>query len=643
MRLFERGRIGRLEIKNRIAMAPMGTNGLTDIDCGYSRRLIDFYAARAKGGAGLIITGAAVVNTALEGGISHFLPRLDSAAYMGRLSEFCDAVHHYGAKLVLQLTAGFGRVNFLQNNPIPPISASELPCFLDPSVSTRALTVQEIQMLVVSFATSAGMAKIAGVDAIEIQGYGGYLIDQFQTALWNRRTDEYGGDLDGRLRFTMELIAATRSALGPDLPILFKLTPDHYIEGGRTMEEGLEIARRLESAGVDALHVDGGCYEVWHRVIPSMYEPPAPQVDLAAQVRSAVGIPVIAGGKLGDPEIAERVLEEERTDFIALGRPLLADPDWPHKVKAGKLGEIRPCIGCNEGCIGRGYQMKYLSCAVNPLAGMEREYALTPVDGRKSVLVIGGGPGGMEAAAVAASRGCDVTLLERSARLGGKLNLASVPDFKRDIRPLAEYLAREVEKAGVRVELGREATPELVEEMHPDAVIVATGSASRLPDIPGAEAGHVFSIVDLFQEERDPGDDVVVAGGGLCGCETAAYLAGRGKKVALVEMADDLLPDGVNLNTRMAVRALLAERGVEVWTGTELVRVNQASVVVETRGEARELRADSVVVATGFAPNLGLRDALEGTVPVVVAIGDCSEPRNILGAIWEGFHAARVL
>jgi 2-enoate reductase len=643
MRLFERARIGTLELKNRVAMAPMGTNGLTDIDCGYSRRLIDFYAARAKGGAGMIITGAAVADTTLEGGISHFLPRLDSAAYMGRLSEFCDAVHHYGARLVLQLTAGFGRVNFLQNNPIPPISASELPCFLDPTVSTRALTADEIQTLVVSFATAAGMAKISGVDAIEIHGYGGYLIDQFQTSLWNKRTDEYGGDLDGRMRFTMELIGATRSAVGPDLPIIFKFTPDHYIEGGRTMEEGLEIARRLERAGVDALHVDGGCYEVWNRAVPSMYEPPACQIDLAAAVREVVEVPVIANGKLGNPDLAERVIEEGKTDFVAIGRPLLADPDWPNKVKAGKLDDIRPCIGCNEACIGRGYEMKYLSCTVNPLTGMEKEYALTAVDARKSVLVIGGGPGGMEAAAVAASRGCDVTLWEKSERLGGKLHLASVPDFKQDIRPLTDYLSREVEKAGVKVELGRAATADLVAEMNPDVVIIATGSVPRLPDIPGVEASNVFSMVDLFQEERDPGDDVIVAGGGLCGCETAAYLAGQGKKVTIVEMAVELMPEGVNINTMMGVHALLAERGVEVLTGATLVKVNRGSAVVEANGEARELKADSVVAATGFAADPTLRDALEGKVPEVIAIGDCSAPRNILGAIWEGFHAARVL
>jgi 2-enoate reductase len=249
----------------------------------------------------------------------------------------------------------------------------------------------------------------------------------------------------------------------------------------------------------------------------------------------------------------------------------------------------------------------------------------------------------MEAAIVAASRGCDVTLWERSERLGGKLNLASVPEFKRDIRPLTEYLSREVERAGVKVELEKEATADLAARRNPDVVIIATGSMPRLPDIPGVEAGNVFSMVDLFQERKDPGADVIVAGGGLCGCETAAYLAGREKKVTIVEMADQLMPEGVNINTMMAVRALLAQRGVEVLTGARLVSVDRASAVVEVEGKARELKADSVVTATGFAPDLSLRDALEGKVPEVVAIGDCSRPRNILGAIWEGFHAARVL
>ncbi len=643
MKLFERANIGAMELKNRVAMAPMGTNGLTDIDCGYSRRLIDFYTARAKGGAGMIMTGAAVTNTELEGGIAHFLPRMNSPTYMGRLSELCDAVHHYDCKLVLQLTAGFGRVNFVENNPIQPISASETPCFLAPDVSTRALTVQEIAQLVQSFAAAVGMAKVAGVDAVEVQGYGGYLIDQFQSSLWNKRDDDYGGDLDGRMKFTMELLAASRYAAGPDLPIIFKFTPDHYIEGGRRIDEGLEIARRLEAAGVDALHVDGGCYEVWHRVIPSMYEAPAGQIGLARAVKEAVGIPVIANGKLGRPEIAQNVVAEGKTDFVALGRPLLADPEWPEKVRSGRLDDIRPCIGCNEACLGRGYEMKYLSCTVNPLTGMERDYALIPAVSTKRVLVVGGGPAGLEAARVAALRGYQVSLWERASSLGGKMRAAAVPEFKEDIRPLIEYMSAQAHKAGVEIRLDTEATVEAIRAAAPDVVVLATGSVLSLPDIPGLSRSKVLSTVDAMEAECVAGERVLVAGGGLCGCETAVHLSRQGKSVTLVEKMPELVPDGTNINTRMGILELVALAGIEVLTGTSIIEVTEAGAVVDCGGAEREISADAVVMASGFTRDVSLRDALEDSGVEVFVAGDCANPRNIMGAVWDGFHAGRVM
>lgn len=641
MKLFERARIGSMELKNRVAMAPMGTAGMADADQGYSRRLIDFYAARAKGGTGMIITGAAITNTRLEGGLAHALPRLDGPQYLSRLSELCDAVHHYGSKLVLQMSAGFGRVNYLLGNPIPPISASEVPCFRNPTISTRPLTVDEVGEIVTSFAMPAAMAKLAGVDAVEIQGYGGYLIDQFQTALWNKRTDRYGGGLDGRLRFSLELIGATRSMVGPDFPIVYKFTPNHYIPGGRPLEEGLEIARRLERAGVDALHVDGGCYEVWNRVIPSMYEAPACQIPLAAAVKQVVTLPVIAHGKLGDPAVAARVVEDGKADFVALGRPLLADPEWAKKVKEERVDDIRPCIACNEVCLGKRF---YLSCTVNPQTGLEREYALKPIERKKKVLVIGGGPGGLEAARVAASRGCDVSLWEKSDRLGGKLRIAAAPEFKRDIRPLIQYLSTQVEKAGVKVELLKTATPGLVRQAKPDVVIIATGSTFTMPDVPGVEHAHVLNTVELYEGRKPLGDRVLVVGGGLCGCEAAAYLAQQGKQVTIIEMLREVVPEGSKtINNVLAIHALLQQTKVEVMTSTKLVGITETGVIVERNGATQELAADTVVIATGFAPDLSLRDALEEHVPEVVAIGDCSKPRNIDEAIWEGFHAARVL
>lgn len=641
MRLFERARIGTMELKNRVAMAPMGTAGIADADLGYSRRLIDFYAARARGGTGMIITGAAIVNTRLEGGLAHFLPRLDAPQYVSRFSELCDAVHHHGAKLVVQLSAGFGRVNYLLGNPVPPISASAVPCFRDPNVSTRPLTTEEIGEIMMSFAMAAAMAKMAGVDAIEIQGYGGYLIDQFQTALWNRRTDQYGGDLDGRLRFPLEIIGATRAMVGPDFPIIYKFTPEHYIAGGRHLEEGLELARRLEQAGVDALHVDGGCYEVWNRVIPSMYEAPACQIPLAEAVKAVVKLPVIAHGKLGDPAVARRVIEDGKADFVALGRPLLADPEWAKKVKEDRVEDIRPCIACNEVCLGKRF---YLSCTVNPQTGLEREYALTPVERKKKVLVIGGGPGGLEAARTAAARGCDVTLWEKTDQLGGKLRIAAVPEFKRDLRPLIAYLSTQARKAGAKIELQKTATPEAVRQHNPDVVILATGSTFTMPAVPGVDQAHVLNTVDLYEGRRPVGNRVLVVGGGLCGCEAAAYLAQQGKTVTVVEMTDEVVSERTKtINTVQAIQALLAQTQVEVMTRTQLIEIIATGAIVARNGTRQELAADTVVIATGFAPNLSLRDALEEHGLDVVTIGDCTKPRNIDEAIWEGFHAARVL
>jgi len=502
---------------------------------------------------------------------------------------------------------------------------------------TRELTVEEIEMLVESHGIAAEMAKAAGVDAIEILGHGGYLLDQFHTSLWNRRTDRYGGDLDGRLRFSMEIIDATRSAVGASFPIIFRYAADHYMEGGRDLVEGLAIAGRLEAAGVDALHVCGGCYEVWPKAIPCMYEPAACQVNLSEAVKGVVRIPVIADGKLGRPDVAERVLQEGKADFIGLGRPLLADPEWADKVREGRIDDIRPCIGDNEGCMR--FHIGRLGCTVNPITGGETEYAVVPTRKRKSVLVVGGGPGGLEAAMVAALRGHRVTLWERSARLGGLMVAASVPDFKQDMRSLIEYLSTQVNKLGVEVHFMKEATLELVQQFNPEVVIVAVGAASIIPDIPGAKGDNVLSAVDLLLGNREPGETVVMAGGSAVGCETAAYLARKGKKVTVVARRG-LIPEGMNANSRTGLLNLVKESGVEVLTATKLVEIGETGAIVDTDSGKRELKADSIVLALGLQVESTLRGDLEGKVPELYAVGDCVEPRKILNAIWEGFHVA---
>ena len=645
MKLFEPGRIGRLSIKNRIVMAAMGVGALVEPDGRLSQRGIDYYVARAKGGAGFIITGADLTRqieripyASLSGEMV-----IDSKIYTGRLSELADAVHDYGVKVAVQLFAGWGRIAGagLQGRE-EPVAPSALPCFWSPDVIARELTTEEVERLVEAFEFAAEAVSIAGIDAIEINCHAGYLADEFMTSLWNKRTDKYGGDLEGRLRFLLEIIESIKKRVGADFPIIVKYGLTHYLDGARDIEEGLEIARRLEAAGVCALEIDAGCYETWYWTKPTTYSPPGSLVELAEMVKRAVNIPVIAVGKLGYPKLAESVLQEGRADFIALGRPLLADPEWPNKVKEGRLEDIRPCIGDHEGCSGRIAVGKYIGCVVNPMTGMEREFAIRPAERKKSVLVVGGGPGGMEAARIAALRGHKVALWERENVLGGNLISAVVPDFKQDYRSLIKYLTTQIEKLGVGIKLATEATPALIQEAKPDVVIVATGSTTLIPEIPGIEKENVVTAIDLLLGRKEAGETVLIVGGGLVGCETALYLAQKGKKLTVV--ARHSVARDMHAANRMHLLKLLADADVRVFADTSILEIMDKGVAIADKsGKRSVLGADTVVLASGFKPDGRLLETLEDKVAEVYAIGDCVEPRKVENAIHEGFRIARLI
>lgn len=650
-KLFEPGKIGRLSVRNRIAMAPMGIIGLTESDGRISEQGIDYYAERAKGGVGLIISGVCFPTLEIEFGPLLKLGiaplfRADTPEVIPRLRELAEAVHNYGAKIAIQLSAGFGRVisPLLLGMGLENVAPSALPNVWDLRITTRELTTEEVERLVKSFGTAAEIVASAGFDAIELHGHEGYLMDQFMTSLWNKRTDKYGGDLDGRLRFVLEIIENIKNKAGKDFPIIFRYAIKHYIEGGRDVEESLEIARRLERAGVDALHVDAGCYDDWYWPHPPNYQPPGCMVDMAEAVKKVVKIPVITVGRLGYPELAESVLREGKADFVALGRPLLADPQWPLKAQEGRLEDIRPCIGCHEACLGRIFSGGYLSCAVNPACGNERELEIKPAERPKSVLVVGGGIAGMEAARVAALRGHKVALYEKGDRLGGHLIPGSVPEFKRDVALLRDYYTTQLKKLGVKIELGKEVTPRLVEEMKPEVVIMATGSTAIVPDIPGIEKGIVVTAIDLLLGQKKAGERVIVAGGGLVGCETALYLAQQGKRVTIVEMLEEIIPDVFEANKQHLLK-LLAENYVSVLTNARLGRVTDegAIVVNKRRRYEAELKADTVVLALGLKPERGLIEALQGKVPELHVIGDCEEPRKIMDAVWSAFYTTRLI
>ena len=632
MKLFEPGRIGKIPIKNRIVMAPMHVGGLAETDGRLSQRCIDYYVARARGGAGLIIT----TPHSIRRGIKSY------KMWMAGLSELADAAHDYGVKVAVQVGAGQGRnvsPDYLRS--AGAIAPSALPCFFNPHVMTHELSIEEIQELVQGFQFAAEIISAAGIDAIELNCHYGYLADEFLTDLWNKRTDSYGGDLEGRLRFPLETIQAIKKGAGAEFPISFRFGLTHYLEGGRRIEEGLVIARKVEAAGVHAIHVDAGCYETEYWGIPTVYLKPGCLVSLSKMVKKVVNIPVITVGKLGNPELAERVLREGEADFIALGRPLLADPEWPDKVKQGRFEDIRPCVGC-ESCLGRMREGKYISCAVNPTTGMERELAIRQAERGKSVLVVGGGPGGMEAARIASLRGHKVTLWEKGDALGGNLIPASVPEFKQEYRSLVKYLSTQIKKLGVNIELAKEATVERIQAMKPDVVFIATGSKPIIPDASGIEKRNVLVAVDLLLGKREAGQSVIVIGGGLVGCETALHLAQKGKKVIIVETLNDILGDTFRIN-RTHLEKLLGDAKIKILTSIKVLEITDDGLIIANEHGEKMLRADTVVLAVGFKAERSLLETLNGQIPQVYEVGDCVEPRKVINAIWEGFRKARLI
>lgn len=631
-------KIGNMTIKNRIAMAPMGTQN--DGDGGYSERTMRYFEERAKGGTGLIITGRNASTTLFE---EYSTTLLDRAQHVPRLNLLVEKCHMYGAKVCVQIGPGLGRIQW--TNPFdPPYSASAIPSFWFPDLICKELTVEEIKVLVDKVGYSAFLAQKAGADCVELHAYGSYLADQFLTPLWNKRTDEYGGSLENRARFLIENIQAIKKYCGNDFPVIVKFTPVHCIEGGRKLEEGVEIAKILEAAGADALHVDTGCYEVWYRQIPTVYEKPKCQVFAAEAVKKAVKIPVIAQGKLNNPKDAEDVVASGQADLIALGHQSLADPYWVRKVTNGEFDEIVPCIGCNH-CLHMGHKSRYYTCSVNVHCHHEDDYPLTKdTEGRK-VLIVGGGPGGMKAAMTAAERGMKVDLWEKQDMLGGLLLAAGAPDFKQDVMNYVKYAANKVAKMGVNISLNHEATAEEIIQGNYDMVILACGAEPVMPPIPDMENAIVKNSTDVLCGERPGKDkDVVIIGGGLVGCETALHCDETAKSVTVIEMMDKVMATVDDAeNNKMSLRDAFIRSNIKFHTSAKVSKINENSVEFVMDGKTEIIPADLVVIAAGYRSLNKLEEEIKGKVKAYTVIGDASNPRKIVNAVHEGFHAIRMM
>lgn len=618
MMILEHEKIGNLTLKNRIVMAPMGID-YVDEDFGFSERSIDYYVARAEGGTGLIMTGATLVTSEFQKPNSMFL--LDNEDKIDRIKKIADKIHYFGSKLCIQLSLGAGNIGYVGKNN-PPFS------------------IKEIHKQVEAFGRAAALAKRAGVDAIEVHGYGGYLIDQFQTELWNSREDEYGGSFEGRMRISLEIIEAVKKSCGEDYPIIYKFSPTHLIRGGRELEEGIKMAKFLENLGVSALHVDIGCHACWQNAIPTIYQEPALHEKYIQAVKKEVSIPVIGHGKMGYPEVAERIVSKGIADFVALGHYLLADPEWVNKVKENRSEDIVPCIGCNE-CMFSILSGEPVSCGVNPRCGREGE-KLSEAEVKKSVLVVGGGPGGLEAAIVSAKRGHKVTLWEKGEKLGGNLIPASVPKFKDDLKRLIRYYEIQMDKLGVNVVTEKNSTYNEILEENPDVVILGTGSTPLVPRLPGINGSNVHAAIDVLSNNTNLGENVIIAGGGFVGCETAVHLAEQGKKVTIIEMKESILAEPMPFNNLLALSSMVAENGINILTSTKLVEIKDNEVIVEkVDGATESVACDSVIIALGFRSQENIKAELEGKVKDIRVIGDALAPRKVKHAVNEGFEVAR--
>ncbi len=648
-RLFQPGRIGDLVVKNRLVMAPMGTPAMTGWRGTFSDRLMDYYERRAQGGIGLIITGVNLVNSKVEPWEAAGEPSLvtfDEPWKVRNFIQLTERVHDHGAKIFAQLTAGFGRVlpkRILSRPEAEPLAPSPMATFWRPDIMARAMRVEEIKILVDSFGRAAQVAQKSGFDGVELHGHEGYLLDQFMTGLWNQRTDQYGGSYNNRMRFALECIASIKKAVGNDYPVCYRIGIEHKLPGGRDRQEGIRIAQDLEKAGVAALHVDAGSYDNWHWPHPPLYQPPGCMVDMAAAVRPHVSVPVITVGRLGYPALADRIVGEGTADFVAVGRPLLADPDFANKAQRGQERQICPCIGCHE-CMHRMHLSQSLSCAVNPECGDEVRLRITKADRSKKVMVIGGGVAGMEAARVCALRGHAVTLYEKSGQLGGILNIASVSDFKHDLKSLLEFKRVQLQgMEGLRIVTNAEVTGDIIAAEKPEAIFLATGSSPiRQAPIAGLKDTPVVMPDDIYQGLLPTGQKVFVIGGGAVGCEAAWHLAKEGKQVTIVEMLPAVAQDLFMANRGMLLEEL-DKCGVSILTDTRVTKLAPGELHVSNKQGAAVLEAEVIVLAVGRRPENQLIRAAREKVDEVYVVGDCLLPRKIKDAIWEAYKTARVI
>jgi 2,4-dienoyl-CoA reductase-like NADH-dependent reductase (Old Yellow Enzyme family)/thioredoxin reductase len=634
--LFRPVRIGTLEVPNRVAMMPMGT-GYGDARGGVTEKLIAYHAERARAGIGYNSTEHIAVLP--EGRLDGGMLCLYDDSYIEGFARLCAAVHREGGRIVFQLNHA-GRRCLAELAPgRAVVGVTDVPQPGPGFKVPRPLTPDDMEEIAEAWVQAAGRARTAGADGVEVHMAHGYLLSDFLNSAVNTRQDEYGGDLNGRMRFPLQVLRRVRTAVGPDYPVICRLSAEGSPWTGFDLDTCRRIARRLEECGADTISISA--LAPWS--IGSYYLERGATSGPAAAVKQVVRVPVIAVNRIVRPEQAERMLTEGRCDIIGLGRALLADPHWLAKAREGREEEIIPCIACNIGCLSRRPTGgREVACTANPRTGREYAWPAERAARPKKVWVVGAGPAGVSAALEAEARGHDVTLFDRASRIGGAFVTAAVPPGKGELRELIHYWEEELKRRGIATRLGAEVSAAVVASARPDVAIVATGAEQRLP--PEHAGGPVPSVTAeaLLAGRAEAGTRVLVVGGGSVGLETADYLSSRGKHVTVVEI---LAAVGADLARGVKEPLLdrLAQAGVEILTESTLIEARQGGVLLRRGGATLTREVDTIVWATGFASRRELADALAGRGLEVKVIGDAHQPRTALEATAEGALAAREL
>lgn len=630
--------INGCRIRNRISMSGMGTFTPTLNEQYETESGLRYYEERARGGIGLLHTGAYFIDSMTAQGGRTLDFSTDKSIPSGTV--LTERVHRWGAKMFAQLSCGTGRNGMPQIGERVPISSSANPSFYNPDMICRPLTTEEIEQMMETWKVAAHNAMMMGFDGIQIHAHAGYLMDQFMSEVWNHRTDKYGGSFENRCRFTMETVDAIRSVVGPKVPITYRISLDHRFPGGRTIDESMKILDVLDKCGIDAFDIDSGCYETMDYIFPTRYTGEACMAYVCEEARKHLTKPIINTGN-HSMESAVTLLKSGNADIVQFGRQSIADPQFANKLREGRREDVRPCIVCNEECIGRIFgRLTQLSCTVNPATGLESYMEVKPVTKPENVVVIGAGPGGLEAARCAAERGCSVTVYEKADHIGGTFLTISTGSFKWRMPQLIEWYGVQLKKLGVKVVLNTEMHVDDPALAGADKIFVATGSKAIMPSIPGIE--KVIDVEEIHRNGMPEGKRVVICGGGLSACDTAIEYGEKneGRDITIVEMQSAIGNDVMVVN-KISIDRLLKKYDVKQLTSTKVIGITDEGVEVENAEGHKVIPADVVVGAFGRGRNLELANAVQIKYPTkTTIIGDCMTPAKAGHAIREGFYAA---